>query len=142
MKIPSIVNTQKKSAFILICFALIGLCALAAEAQQTRRIKFSRNVKKIVLNDSANRKQTDVYIFRLKKGERADALVTWKGRNIGVKNEDVLSGFSIHYPSGEKAEDPQDGVMTATKTGDYKVLVTPRHRKTNYRYKITFTKLD
>lgn len=133
---------KRQSSFVAVSFVLIGLFAVSINAQTVHRVKFPKNVKMVVLRDSANRKQTDTYIFRLRKGERADALVIWTGRNISVKNEDVLSGFSIQYPNGKKFEDVQDGIITATRSGDYKVLVTPRHRKTSYRYKITFTKLD
>jgi len=116
-------------SFALLLFAILILLYSSAAAQNVRRGAFS---------DSAKIGERDTYIIELRTGQSCRVGVEWKGSDMAGEGQ-RLSGFTIVYPNGKKFIDPQDDLFQARTGGDYKIIVSQKTRKTNYRYRIIFT---
>ena len=124
-------------SFALLLFAILVLLFSSAAAQNVRRAAFSEGKERAFFFDSAKIGEQDTYIIKLKKGQSCRVEVEWKGRDIADEGQG-LSGFTIVYPNGRKLVDTQDDYIQAKIDGDFKVIVSPKTRKTNYRYRIVF----
>lgn len=62
--------------------------------------------------------------------------VFYHGSTIKRPTDDEYgsSDFILVYPDGERIEDAQDVVFSATRTGEYRVIVRPTRRRTSPRY--------
>ena len=123
----------------LLILVMLAFSVIGASAQATKRVTFAKGKKAVVFNDSANTTQKDTYIVKLKKGESVDVNAEWVGEDVNDEGQG-LSGLTIIEPGKAASPDVQDGAVTAERAGDYKFVVSAPYKKTNYRYKITFTK--
>lgn len=114
-------------------------------AQTARRFISADGKAAVTYFNTAKPGEEDIYVINLKKGQSCEVDVEWQGED-GADEGQGLSGFTLIYPNGEKLVDAQDGHIQANHiqantTGGYKIIVSPKTSKTNYRYRITFTQL-
>ena len=123
----------------ILMFAVSVILYSSVFAQTVRRVAFSKGRARLVFSDSAPPGEPDNYVIRLKRGQRCRIEVEWKGADVDDEGQG-LSGYTIVYPSGERVVDPQDDALQAKSDGDFRIVVAPAARKTNYRYRIIFTR--
>lgn len=142
MKLPKIINQSSIRWFsdAVLMFAATLIFSLSASAQTTKRVAFSHGKANVTFSDSAKIGEKDSYVINLKKGQSFQVDVEWQGENIADEGQG-LSGFTIIYPNGKKLVDAQDGYVRANTAGDHKIVVSPKTKKTNYRYRIIFTQI-
>lgn len=120
--------------------AALAIFSSPGSAQTVRRVAFSNGKPNAVFSDAAKIGEKDVFVVRLKKGQSCQIDVEWHGADAGDEGQG-LSGYTIIAPNGKKSIDPQDGYLQAESAGDYKIIVSPKTRKTDYRYRIVFTRI-
>jgi len=108
-------------------------------AQAVKRVSFLYGKAAVIFSDSAKPGEKDTYLIRLRKEQSCQIDVNWQGTDIENEGE-TPAGYTIVFPDGEKIVDPEDGYLLAEIAGDYKIIVSPRTTKTNYRYRIVFTR--
>jgi hypothetical protein len=124
----------------ILSFAAAAFFNAPTAAQTVRRVAFSYGKANVVYSDTAKIGEKDHYVIRLKKGQSCQVEVEWQGEDAADEGQG-LSGFTIVYPNGKKLVDAQDGYIRADIAGDYKIVVSPKTKKTNYRYRIIFTRI-
>lgn len=122
----------------ILLFALLVIFYSSTAAQTVRRVSFSGGRETVGFSDSARVGERDTYVIRLKKGQSCQVEVEWAGADIADEGQG-LSEMTIVYPNGKRLTDAQDGYLEAAATGDYKIVISPKTKKTNYRYRIIFT---
>lgn len=137
-KIIKLTKVRRMLIHGLSLFALI-LFYLPARANSAVRVTFTEGKRNAVFNGSAKMGEKDIYVVKLKKGQNCQIDVSWLGEDLADEGQG-LSGYTIVFPNGKTSVDPQDGFLQPPIAGDYKIIVSPRSRKTNYRYRITFTR--
>lgn len=127
--------------FGVLLFALsIVLCSSDATAVSFRRVAFADGKDTVEFAGSASIGERDTFVIALEKGDECDVDVRWQGDDLGDEGQG-LSGFSIIFPDGEELTDAEDGYIQAQTAGDHKIVVSPKTRKTNYRYRIIFKRV-
>jgi hypothetical protein len=124
----------------ILMLAVFAIFSLSAFAQTVKRVVFIIGKANIVYSDSAKPGESDTYIIKLKRGQSCQVEVEWKGEDVNDEGQG-LSGFTIVFPNGKRLVDAQDGYIQAKVTGDFKIIVSPKTEKTNYRYRIIFTQI-
>ncbi|HYG12366.1 MAG TPA: hypothetical protein VD835_20655 [Pyrinomonadaceae bacterium] len=125
---------------------LLLLCGwattLSADAAGQGRDKPSRRVRLpvrracTILRGSVQPPRRDTYVFHARQGQLIVTDVFYLGNTIRRRGDDEegSSDFIFVYPDGQRVEDAQDVVFSATQTGDYRVIVRPTRRRTSPRY--------
>jgi hypothetical protein len=121
----------------IVALALMIIFYSGTAAQTVRRVSLPGD--RVVYSDTAGIGERDTYVIRLKKGQSCQVEVEWQGADVADEGQG-LSGLTIVYPNGKRLTDAQDGFIEAAATGDYKLVVSPKTKKTNYRYRIIFTR--
>jgi hypothetical protein len=124
----------------ILLFAAAAIFNLSAPAQTVKRVAFIYGKANVIYTDAAKIGEKDTYVIKLKKGQSFQVDVEWQGEDAADEGQG-LSGFTIVYPNGKKLVDAQDGYVQADTAGDYKIVVSPKTKKTNYRYRIVFTQI-
>jgi hypothetical protein len=120
----------------LLVAAMLG----AAVAGQTiRRVKFDYGRSSVTFSGEVGIGQKDIYLIRLKKEQTIEIEIFWEGEDI-TNEPRPLTGYMIVYPNGEKVIDPPGGTLQPTAAGNYKIIVAPRIERTDYRYRLVFTR--
>ncbi len=126
---------------IVVISALIcGANWQSATAQNkggiTKRVTLTKTKPCVILTGAVQPKNFDTYIFRAAKNQTIIAAPFYYGRETDRPEDDAQgsSGFDFISPDGKSIVDPQDVVFTATRTGNYKILVRPAYRRTNAKY--------
>jgi len=140
------INEAKKVAgwFLIgvLFFALsIIIGSSGVEAESFVRVTFGEGKDTVEFADSASMGERDTFVVALAKGESCEVDVLWKGDDLEDEGQG-LSGFSIIFPDGEELTDTQDGYIRAATAGDHKIVVSPKTKKTNYRYRIIFKRVE
>ena len=139
MKITSLI--QKSSYFCNLLFAislLIFILVHDANAQGVaKRVQFAKGRTSTTIKGSVRAGKRDTYTFRAKENQAINVDVKWLGAREG--NDEQLSGFIFVHPDGTEEEDPQDSYFVAGSTGDYKVIIRTKSRRsaTAYVFKLT-----
>ena len=102
----------------------------------SRKVRFPARRACTILRGSVQPPRRDTYIFYARAGQLIETDVSYHGNTIRRRGDDEegSSDFIFIYPDGERVEDAQDVVFSATKTGEYRVVVRPTRRRTNSRY--------
>jgi hypothetical protein len=124
----------------ILSFAAAAFFNVPTVAQTVKRVAFADGKANVAFSDAAKIGEKDNYVIRLKKGQSCQVDVEWQGEDVNDEGQ-RLSGFTIVYPNGKKLVDAQDGYIQAEVAGDYKIVVSPKTKKTNYRYRIIFTQI-
>jgi hypothetical protein len=102
----------------------------------SQRVRFPARRACTILRGTVQPPRRDTYIFHARQGQLIVTDVFYHGNTIKRRGDDEYgsSDFIFVYPDGERVEDAQDVVFSATKTGEYRVIVRPTRRRTNPRY--------
>ena len=124
---------------LLTCACVLTLSANAAGQGRgglSRRVRFPARRACTILRGSVQPPRRDTYIFHARKGQLIVTDVFYHGNTIKRRGDDEegSSDFIFVYADGQRIEDAQDVVFSATQTGDYRVIVRPTRRRTNPRY--------
>ncbi len=125
---------------IAVVMFAVAIILYSSAAAQTKRNIYLYGKASVVYVDWAEIGEKDTYFIKVKKGQRYRVEVDWKGEDID-DNGQGLSGLTIVYPSGKTLVDAQDGYLQADTAGHFKIIVSPKTRKTSYRYRIRIEKL-
>ena len=127
-----------------ITLLLAGASALALPATAagqnrggvTRRVSLSARRSCTILRGSVQPPRKDTYIFRARQGQMIVTDVFYHGNTIRRPTDDEYgsSDFIFVHADGQRVEDAQDVVFSATQTGEHRVIVRPTRRRTNPRY--------
>jgi hypothetical protein len=131
-----------KLAALTLLFTAAHLLTFSADAAGqergglSRRVRFPARRACTILRGSVQPPRRDTYIFHARKGQLIVTDVFYHGNVIKRRGDDEegSSDFIFVHPNGERIEDAQDVVFSATQTGDYRVIVRPTRRRTNPRY--------
>jgi hypothetical protein len=131
-----------KLATLTLLLAGAWMLALSADAAGQKRSGVSQRVRFpagracTVLRGSVQPPRRDTYIFHARKGQIIVTDVFYHGNTIKRRGDDEegSSDFIFVYANGERIEDAQDVVFTATQTGEHRVIVRPTRRRTDSRY--------
>ncbi|HEV7902609.1 MAG TPA: hypothetical protein VGO96_02115 [Pyrinomonadaceae bacterium] len=135
-----IINLKLAALTLLLTAAwLLAFPAHAAGQERgglSRRVRFPARRACTILRGSVQPPRRDTYIFHARKGQLIVTDVFYHGNVIKRRGDDEegSSDFIFVHPNGERIEDAQDVVFSATQTGDYRVVVRPTRRRTNPRY--------
>lgn len=131
----------KLSALPLLLTVAWALTLLTTAGGQERggltgKVRFPARRPCTILRGSVQPPRKDTYIFHARQGQLIVTDVFYHGSTIRRRTDDEegSSDFIFVYPDGQRVEDAQDVVFTATQTGDYRVIVRPTRRRTNPRY--------
>jgi hypothetical protein len=127
-----------KIAFITLLLTSAWVLTLPApvEGQDrgglTRRVRFPARRACTILRGSVQPPRRDTYIFHARQGQMIVTDVFYHGNTIKRRGDDEYgsSDFIFVHPDGERIEDAQDVIFSATQTGDYRVIVRPTRRRT------------
>jgi hypothetical protein len=121
-----------------LSFALsIILGSAGVEAGNFKRVTFPDGANRVGFAGSVNPGERDTFVIALERGDDCEVDVRRKGADASGEGQG-LSGFSIVEPDGEERTDAQDGDIEAETAGDYRIVVAPKTRQTDYRYRIVF----
>jgi len=134
---------------IVVIWALIcGANWQSATAQNkggiTKRVTLIKTKPCVILTGAVQPKNFDTYIFRAAKNQTIVAAPFYYGRETNrlADDEQGSSGFDFVSPDGKSISDPQDVIFTATRTGNYKILVRPAYRRTSAKYVLKLSVTD
>jgi hypothetical protein len=101
-----------------------------------RRVRFPARRACTILRGSVQPPRRDTYTFHARKGQVIVTDVFYHGNTIKRRGDDEegSSDFIFVHADGQRIEDAQDVVFSATQTGDHRVIVRPTRRRTNPRY--------
>jgi hypothetical protein len=124
---------------LLIAAWLLAFPANAAGQERgglSRQVRFPARRACTILRGSVQPPRRDTYIFHARKGQLIVTDVFYHGNTIKRRGDDEegSSDFIFVHPNGERIEDAQDVVFSATQTGEYRVVVRPTRRRTSARY--------
>jgi hypothetical protein len=124
---------------LFTCAWVLTLSAHAAWQDRgglSRRVRFPAHRACAILRGSVQPPRRDTYIFHARKGQLIVTDVFYHGNTIKRRGDDEegSSDFIFVYADGQRIEDAQDVVFSATQTGEYRVIVRPTRRRTNPRY--------
>jgi hypothetical protein len=127
---------------LLACACLLTLSADAKGQERgglTRRVRFPARRACTILRGSVQPPRRDTYIFHARRGQLIVTDVFYHGSTVKtakprIDDEYGSSDFIFVYADGQRVEDAQDVVFSATRTGEYRVIVRPTRRRTNPRY--------
>lgn len=123
----------------LFTFTLFAFALGNANAQSgvTKRVQFAKGKTSATVKGNAAAGKKDTYIFRAKENQSIAVEVEWLGERKGT--DEGLSGFVFVHADGTEEEDPQTDVFVAGETGDYKVVIRTKSRRsaTRYIFKLT-----
>ncbi|HJR06356.1 MAG TPA: hypothetical protein VJ842_03775 [Pyrinomonadaceae bacterium] len=133
---------KHKLAALTLLLTCAWVLALSehAEGQErgglSRRVRFPARRACTILRGSVQPPRRDTYIFHARKGQLIVTDVFYHGNTIKRRGDDEegSSDFIFVYADGQRIEDAQDVVFSATQTGEYRVIVRPTRRRTNPRY--------
>ena len=102
----------------------------------SRRVRFPARRACTILRGSVQPPRKDTYTFHARRGQLIVTDVFYHGSTIKRPGDDEegSSDFIFVYADGQRVEDAQDVVFSATQTGEYGVIVRPTRRRTNPRY--------
>ncbi len=102
----------------------------------TQRVQLNARRPCVILRGAVQPPQRHSYVFRAHRGQLIVTDVFYHGSTIKRRGDDEegSSDFIFVYPDGRRVEDAQDVVFSATKGGEYRVIVRPTRRRTNPRY--------
>lgn len=133
-------NVKLSALTLLLTAAWVPTLAAHAEGQDrnglSRRVSFPARRACTILRGSVQPPRRDTYIFHARRGQLIVTDVFYHGSTIKRRTDDEegSSDFIFVYADGQRVEDAQDVVFSATQTGDYRVIVRPTRRRTNPRY--------
>ena len=135
-------NTNLKLSALTLLLSGAWILTLSANAEGqdraglSRRVRFTTRRACTILRGSVQPPRKDTYTFHARKGQLIVTDVFYHGNTIkrSTEDEEGSSDFIFVYPDGQRIEDAQDVVFSATQTGDYRVIVRPTGRRTNPRY--------
>ena len=134
-------SNLKLAALTLLLAAAWTLTLSAHAAGQdrggvSRRVRFPARRACTILRGTVQPPRRDTYTFHARKGQVIVTDVFYHGNTIKRRGDDEYgsSDFIFVYANGERVEDAQDVVFSATQTGEYRVIVRPTRRRTNPRY--------
>lgn len=101
-----------------------------------RRVRLNARRPCVILRGTVQPPRRDTYIFQAQKDQLIVTDVLYHGRTIKRRNDDEegSSDFIFVHPDGQRVEDAQDVVFSATRAGEYRVIVRPTRRRTSSRY--------
>jgi hypothetical protein len=135
-----IINLKLYALTFLLSVAWVLALSADAEGQgrggQSRRVRLPARRACTILHGTVQPPRKDTYIFHARKGQIIVTDVFYHGTTIKRRTDDEegSSDFIFIYPDGERVEDAQDVVFSATRTGEYRVIARPTRRRTNPRY--------
>ena len=135
-------TTNLKLAALSLLLTSVWMLMFSADAAGqagrgvTQRVRFPARRACTILRGSVQPPRRDTYIFHARKGQLIVTDVFYHGNTIKRRGDDEegSSDFIFVYANGERVEDAQDVVFSATQTGEYRVIVRPTRRRTNPRY--------
>lgn len=125
---------------LLLTAAWVLMLSANAEGQDrggmSRRVRLPARRACTILRGSVQPPRRDTYIFHARQGQLVVTDVFYHGNTIKRPTDDEYgsSDFIFVYADGQRVEDAQDVVFSATQTGEYRVIVRPTRRRTNPRY--------
>lgn len=117
------------SAFVLFAFTQN---ANGQSGGATKRVQFARGKNSTTIKGSVAALKKDTYVFRASENQSITVDVEWLGARKGT--DEQLSGFVFVHPDGTEEEDPQSDVFVAGTTGDYKVVIRTKSRRSTTKY--------
>jgi hypothetical protein len=139
----SLKTTNLKFYALTLLLSAAWMLALSAHASaqetrggRSRRVAFPTGRACTIVRGSVQPPRKDTYIFHARKGQLIVTDVFYQGRTIKrvTDDEEGSSDFIFIYPDGQRIEDAQDVVFSATQTGVYRVIARPTRHRTNPRY--------
>lgn len=130
-----------KNGFVLLFISAFILFAFTqnanAQSGATKRVQFAKGKNTTTVRGSVAALKKDTYIFRASENQSITVEIEWLGARKGA--DEQLSGFVFVHPDGTEEEDPQSDVFVAGTTGDYKVVIRTKSRRstTKYIFKLT-----
>jgi len=135
-----IINLKLSVLTLLLAGAWLLTLPANAEGQErgglSRRVRFPARRACTILRGSVQPPRRDTYIFHARRGQLIVTDVFYHGTTIKRRGDDEYgsSDFIFVSADGQRIEDAQDVVFSATQTGEYRVIVRPTRRRTNPRY--------
>lgn len=135
-----IINLKLATLTLLFTGAWMLTFSTDAAGQERRglsqRVRFPARRACAILRGSVQPPRRDTYIFHARQGQLIVTDVFYHGNTIKRRGDDEegSSDFIFVHANGERVEDAQDVVFSATQTGEYRVIVRPTRRRTNSRY--------
>lgn len=134
------INLKLSALTLLLASAWVLTLSAHAEGQDrgglSRRVRFPARRACTILRGSLQPPRKDTYTFHARRGQLIVTDVFYHGSTIkrSAEDEEGSSDFIFVYADGQRVEDAQDVVFSATQTGDYRVIVRPTTRRTSPRY--------
>jgi hypothetical protein len=138
MEFINVIKRSLKAALRIfgVTVLLLTFFSLSILAQKVRRVKFVYGKTSVVLTGAVGVGSKDIYIIRLKKGQDLEIGIEWEGEDI-TNEPRPLSGYVVIDP---KSANLPTGFLQPAASGDYKIIVSPLVSRTDYRYRIAFTR--
>lgn len=121
----------------IVFFAFTQNINAQSRSETMKRVQFARGKNTATIKGSVAAAKNDTYIFRANENQSITVELEWLGGRKGP--DEGISGFVFVHPDGTEEEDPQSDVFVAGASGDYKVVIRTKSRRstTKYVFKLT-----